>query len=182
MMVLGRVCDSVLSLLLVTTLEAFTILAESSFVPKIPLEFHWYSAEEAGLLGSQDIAAQYKKDHRVVRSMVQNDMTGYHPDGIEHIGLISDFTDPELFDYYTMLVDEYCDIPWVQTKCGYACSDHASFHKQGYVAMFNIEGLFSESSPYIHSANDLPEYVDVNHMAQFTKLVLGYAVELTSDV
>lgn len=37
----------------VTTLEAFRALVESGYKPETPVEFHWYSAEEGGLLGSQ---------------------------------------------------------------------------------------------------------------------------------
>jgi len=41
----------------VSILEAFRILAESGYTPKNgPVEFHWYAAEEGGLLGSQAIA------------------------------------------------------------------------------------------------------------------------------
>lgn len=46
----------------VSILEAFRILAESGYVPQHgPVEFHWYAAEEGGLLGSQRIA-RYKKE------------------------------------------------------------------------------------------------------------------------
>lgn len=46
----------------VSILEAFRILAQSGYTPKDgPVEFHWYAAEEGGLLGSQAIA-RYKKD------------------------------------------------------------------------------------------------------------------------
>ena len=46
----------------VSILEAFRILAESGYTPKDgPVEFHWYAAEEGGLLGSQAIA-RYKKE------------------------------------------------------------------------------------------------------------------------
>lgn len=46
----------------VSILEAFRILAETGYVPRFgPVEFHWYAAEEDGLLGSQDIA-RYKKE------------------------------------------------------------------------------------------------------------------------
>lgn len=48
----------------VSILEAFRVLAESGFVPTNgPVEFHWYAAEEGGLLGSQDVA-RYKKESR----------------------------------------------------------------------------------------------------------------------
>lgn len=46
----------------VSILEAFRILAENGYTPKDgPVEFHWYAAEEGGLLGSQAIA-RYKKE------------------------------------------------------------------------------------------------------------------------
>jgi len=46
----------------VSILEAFRILAESGYTPRHgPVEFHWYAAEEGGLLGSQAIA-RYKKE------------------------------------------------------------------------------------------------------------------------
>jgi bacterial leucyl aminopeptidase len=46
----------------VSILEAFRVLAHSGYIPQDgPVEFHWYAAEEAGLLGSQAIA-RYKKD------------------------------------------------------------------------------------------------------------------------
>lgn len=46
----------------VSILEAFRVLATSGFIPiNGPVEFHWYAAEEGGLLGSQAIA-RYKKE------------------------------------------------------------------------------------------------------------------------
>lgn len=46
----------------VSILEAFRILAQSGYTPKHgPVEFHWYAAEEGGLLGSQAVA-RYKKE------------------------------------------------------------------------------------------------------------------------
>lgn len=56
----------------VSILEAFRVLAESGFVPKEgPVEFHWYAAEEAGLLGSQDIAAYKKKEGAHIGAMME---------------------------------------------------------------------------------------------------------------
>jgi bacterial leucyl aminopeptidase len=43
-----------------------------------------------------------------------------------------------LTEFNKKLVDTYLDIPWVGTKCGYACSDHASFSKAGYPSSFTI--------------------------------------------
>jgi leucyl aminopeptidase len=46
----------------VTIFESLRVLVSSGFLPKKPLEFHWYAAEEGGLLGSQKVVAKYKED------------------------------------------------------------------------------------------------------------------------
>ncbi len=62
----------------VTTLEAFTILCKSGFKPKFPVEFHWYSAEEMGLLGSQDVSSAYQRSNVRVMGMMQVLFHRYH--------------------------------------------------------------------------------------------------------
>ena len=41
------------------------------------LEFHWYAAEEGGMLGSQDVWESYEREGRDVKAMLQQDMTGF---------------------------------------------------------------------------------------------------------
>lgn len=55
----------------VTILEVFRSLVGTGFRPQRPVEFHWYSAEEAGLLGSQDVAKEYEQKHVDVIAMIQ---------------------------------------------------------------------------------------------------------------
>lgn len=40
------------------------------------MEFHYYSAEEGGLLGSQGVAKSYEDSGKKVLAMLQMDMTG----------------------------------------------------------------------------------------------------------
>jgi leucyl aminopeptidase len=65
----------------VTILEALRVLLKSEEILKgeadNTIEFHWYSAEEGGLLGSQAIFQSYEKEARKVKAMLQQDMTGY---------------------------------------------------------------------------------------------------------
>lgn len=57
-------------------LSAFKALVESGFRPTdSPVEFHFYSAEEGGLLASQAMAQDYAARGVRVRSMLQMDMT-----------------------------------------------------------------------------------------------------------
>jgi leucyl aminopeptidase len=55
----------------ITILEVFRSLVNTGFRPLRPVEFHWYSGEEAGLLGSQDIAQKYAKRGVDVFAMIQ---------------------------------------------------------------------------------------------------------------
>jgi leucyl aminopeptidase len=55
----------------VTILAAFRALADAGFRPQRTVEFHWYAAEEDGLLGSRDIAQAYKARDAEVAAMTQ---------------------------------------------------------------------------------------------------------------
>ena len=59
----------------VNLLEALGVLVGSGFKPQTTVEFHWYAGEEAGLLGSQDIAKAYSDKGIDVKAMLQFDMT-----------------------------------------------------------------------------------------------------------
>ncbi|KAJ7781427.1 peptidase [Mycena metata] len=167
----------------VTILESYRALLAADFHPVRSIEFHWYSAEEGGLLGSQAVAQAYEGHVNVV-AMSQFDMTAWVKRGTrEEVGLIMDFVDLPLTEFNKQLVDLYLDIPWVETKCGYACSDHASWRKAGYPSSFTIESTFENSNQNIHSAKD---HIDVSdefsflHMLEFSKLAVAFAVELGS--
>ena len=95
----------------VTILEALRVLLESEAVKQgnasNTVEFHWYSAEEGGLLGSNAIFSAYEKKGRDVKAMLQQDMTGYTHKTLEagqpeSVGVITDFVDPGL----TLFIEE----------------------------------------------------------------------------
>lgn len=61
-------------------LSAFKALVESGFNPThSPVELHWASGEEGGLLGSNAIAQDYASRGVKVRAMLQMDMTAVSP-------------------------------------------------------------------------------------------------------
>lgn len=130
----------------VTLLEALRVLlATPHWKPKTPVEFHWYSAEEGGLLGSQDVVRAYKDRGANIKAMLQQDMTAFVKKGTkERVGLPIDFVDTDLRDFVKLLVSEYLHIPSVDTKLGWAASDHASWLKAGYPSAFAIEAPFED--------------------------------------
>jgi len=99
----------------VTILEALRVLLMSEDIVKgkMPntVEFHWYSAEEGGLLGSQAIFSSYEKEGRDVKAMLQQDMTGYVTKTLEagekeSVGVITDFVDPGLTGFIKTVITE----------------------------------------------------------------------------
>lgn len=171
----------------VTILEALRVLLTSKDIvqgkSENTIEFHWYSAEEGGLLGSQAIFSEYEKEGRDVKAMLQQDMTGYIQATLdagepESVGVITDYVDAGLTTFIKEVIGTYCDIPYVETKCGYACSDHASASKAGYPSAFVIESDFKYSDQKIHTTDDKIEYLSFSHMLQHAKMTLGLAYEL----
>ncbi|KAK4049465.1 hypothetical protein OIO90_005416 [Microbotryomycetes sp. JL221] len=164
---------------LVTTLRA---LIEFGFKPSDhAVEIHFYSAEEGGLLGSQAVAQSYAQQGKQVLGMLQQDMTSYVKPGTQPvIGIIRDFVNPELTDYISLVVDEFCSIGRVETQCGYACSDHASWSKIGAPSAFAIESKFEDSNKQIHSSGDTIQNVgfSIDHVEQFVRLSIALAVNL----
>ena len=97
----------------VTILEALRVLLKSDDVVKgeadNTVEFHWYSAEEGGLLGSQAIFKQYEKERRQVKAMLQQDMTGYVQKTLdagkpESVGVITDYVNQGLTEFIKKVV------------------------------------------------------------------------------
>ncbi|EGS21743.1 aminopeptidase-like protein [Thermochaetoides thermophila DSM 1495] len=171
----------------VTILEAFRVLLQSQDVlqgkAQNTIEFHWYSAEEGGLLGSQAIFSAYEKQGRDVKAMLQQDMTGYVKRTLdagkpESVGVIVDYVDKNLTEFIKKVIKEYCTIPFVETKCGYACSDHASASKAGYPSAFVIESDFDDSDPHIHTTDDTISHLSFDHMLQHARMTLAFAYEL----
>jgi len=159
-----------------TVIEVFRVLVEAKHQPDRTLKFITYAGEEGGLLGSQVIANEYLSTQANVYGVLQLDMTGYGSGG--PIGVVGDFVDLELTAFVKVLIDTYSLLNYVDTRCGYACSDHASWNRAGYRSSFPFETDFSRYNPYIHTANDILSHINLERVLEFAKLGLGFVVEL----
>ncbi|RYP66778.1 hypothetical protein DL770_008729 [Monosporascus sp. CRB-9-2] len=167
----------------VTLLEALRVVLSD---PKVAagehentIEFHWYAGEEAGLLGSADIFDQYAAAGADVKAYLNQDMTGWAPPGeVGEFGVILDYVDAGLTEFTRLVLDAYTTIPAVDTRCGYACSDHASARAAGYPAAFIFEAAADNTSPYIHTANDAYDTISFDHVMEHARLVVGFVYEL----
>jgi leucyl aminopeptidase len=162
-----------------TVLEVFRVLMESDFQPERTIEFMTYAAEEKGLLGSQDIAREYQDQRVEVVGALQFDMTMYKNKS-PAIHLVTDYTDADLTEYTRKLIDTYVKFPWKNIKCGYACSDHASWNRAKYASAFPFEAPMGEDNPKIHTPGDtLDNDLDMEFGLHFAKLGVAFAVEMT---
>lgn len=161
-----------------TVLEIFRVLTENQFKPERTLVFMTYAGEELGLLGSQDIAAAFKKNQKNVFGVIQFDMTMY-PGAQHRFAFFQDQANP-LHQFTKILVDEYVKIPWTTTVCFGCSSDHASWRRNGYAAVFPFEAPFKESNKMIHTPGDTIDRLDFNHGMHFTKLGVAFAVEMST--
>ncbi|KAJ7815500.1 peptidase [Mycena olivaceomarginata] len=142
----------------VTILESYRVLLLAGYIPTSPLEFHFYAAEEAWVkAGSR-----------------------------EEMAVVPTSSDAELTEFEIKLIERYVDIPWVWTEYpgGVGSTDHLSWTKAGYQSCHVLEStLPNANARNIHTPNDIidisPEF-SFDHMLQYAKLAVAFAVELTS--
>lgn len=171
----------------VANLEAFRGLLSSDIIgqgkAKHSIEFHWYSATEAGNLGSQPVFRQYRQDGIEIVALLGQYMVGHtkqaRSDGkSEAIALVTDHSDPKLVEFLKKVVPEYGELPFVETQCGFGCSDHASATDYGYPAAMAMESEWDNKNPHIGTINDRIDQIDFDHLLKHAKMSLGYAYEL----
>jgi leucyl aminopeptidase len=157
---------------------ARTLLAHD-FRPERTIQFIAYAAEEVGLRGSQAIVRDYQRRGLHVVGALQLDMTNYQGSDRD-IWLIDDYTSPAQNRFVAALIERYTDATWGVDRCGYACSDHASWHRAGVPVSMPHETRSRDRNRYIHTARDTLEISrdNASHAAKFARLGAAYAIEL----
>jgi len=146
------------------------------------LEFFLYAGEESGLLGSAEIAQSYKKENKNVIAVLQLDMTLFPGEGEFVIGNVEDFTSAWLRDYFVSVNDLYLKVRLVPDECGYGCSDHASWYRQGYSTLLPFEATTNTMNKKIHTASDVVNnQSNFRHSLVFAKLAIIFALDLANS-
>jgi leucyl aminopeptidase len=146
------------------------------------IEFYWYAGEESGLLGSAEIARAYKAANKDVVGALQLDMTMFPGSGQLVIGNVDDFTSPWLRAYLVAMNDTYLGVRLIPDRCGYACSDHASWYRQGYPTLMPFESDTANMNRQIHTANDvISAQTSFAHAAVFAKIAVVMGMDLANS-
>ncbi len=159
--------------------EILRVIMQEGYRPEKTVKIISYAAEEVGLRGSNEIATRMKSINAKILGVIQFDMTNFSGSSGK-INLISDYTDSNQNDFLGKLIDKYVKSPWGYGKCGYACSDHASWTKSGFIASFPFEGPMNAHNPHIHTKEDTLDKSQNSaiHALKFAKLGVSYLIEL----
>jgi bacterial leucyl aminopeptidase len=161
--------------------EVIRVIVAKNYRPLRTVKFMAYAAEEGGLRGSKDIAAKYKSTSVNVVGVLQLDMTNYHGSSAD-IVLVSDYTTAAQNTFLTNLAKQYLPSGTAvsTTRCGYACSDHASWYNQGYPASIPFEAFLGEDNPRIHTSSDTLAQMgnSAQNSVKFSQLAAAYVAEL----
>lgn len=171
-----------------TITEVARVLFSMNYKPKRTVEFMAFAAEEVGLVGSKEIARDYKNRNVNIVSYMQLDMTNYKGSTQDVFITTDSYNSTSLNNFLKKLMDHYNasgthKITYSNSACNYGCSDHHSFAQQGYETAFPIEAKFSESNPNIHTSRDTSSRfptANATHAAKFAKLALEYLIEISN--
>ena len=166
-----------------TITEIIRVMMDSNYKPARTIQFMGYAAEEVGLLGSKAIANQYKKEGKKVVGVVQFDMTNHKGTKNLDIVFMNDFTNEAQNKFMGSLIDKYVsDVKWGYSKCGYGCSDHASWHNAGYPASMPFESTMGDINNNIHKKTDTihahGSKGTADHAEKFARLGVSFLVEM----
>jgi leucyl aminopeptidase len=163
-------------------METARILLSSKTALKHPVYIIWYAAEERGLVGSQYVVQDFLEKSISVKAALQLDMTGYRVQADDPtMWVFTDYTDRSLSNFVAKLIDTYVHVPVDYSQCGYGCSDHASWTDEGIPSAFPCESNFEDHNPYIHSSSDTMSLLSLEHMTNFSKLAIAFAIELAAE-
>ncbi|KIY49479.1 Zn-dependent exopeptidase [Fistulina hepatica ATCC 64428] len=152
---------------------AVSLLAIARTIGRKGIKFHAnvelvaFAGEEQGLLGSRAYAREMRAAGNNITLMIQErgrfhchaDMLAYRsPDEPAQLGLPHSIGTPEVADFVTKVASIYSP----ELTVGYTtacCSDHQSFHEQGFPSTQVFERAGPIIDPMYHNSGDLSDRV-----------------------
>lgn len=160
--------------------EVIRVLTAKNFRPQRTVKFMAYAAEEIGLVGSNEIAADFQRRGVNVVGVLQLDMTNFKSASATYdIRIITDSTNAAQNQFLRdLLVTYHPSVVFADGTCGYSCSDHASWTGKGFAASFPFEPVPSNQT--IHTTSDTLAQSGNNasHAVKYSRLAVSYIGEL----
>ena len=163
--------------------EVLSSIAKTGYKPSKTIKIMAFGAEEVGLIGSRDIAREYKSQGYNVVGMLNFDMVAYKGSKEDIFIYCDTHTNPGQNRFLKHIINTYMpELTVGHSQCPgtYAgCSDHFSWAIEGFPASYVSESDIKEDSGYMHTINDTK--VNVFHATKFAKLAAIYLIELAKD-
>jgi len=170
----------------ITGLEILRAILDSKVRFKRDIYIAFYAAEEVGLVGSGVVARTFKSEGIALQAVLQFDMTGYRsPRDSQDFYFVEDYVNPAATEFAREVAIKVLGLPREKvgrTKCNYACSDHASWHRLGYAAVFPFETSFRNSNRAIHTSRDTMAKLDMEHAMKYVRLGLAFMTEIAEPI
>ncbi|EJT99307.1 Zn-dependent exopeptidase [Dacryopinax primogenitus] len=150
-------------------------IQEKGVVFQRPVELVAFAGEEQGLFGSKAYARELKSKNVSIALMIQADMLGYHAPGEPaQLGLPATIGSPAA----AFLVSNLSSLYAPELIVGYTyacCSDHQSFHEQGYTATQVFERAGPIADPMYHNSGDFSNRTgyDVEQIRSIAKVTFA---------
>lgn len=161
---------------------ARVLLSSSKIKFKHPIYIIWYAAGDRNLAGSQYVVQYFQEKSIPVKAVMQLDKTGFRTDSDDStMWVFTDNTNNDLSQYITKLITNYIHVPVNSSKCSYECSDHVSWNEESIPAAYSAESDSSAFNPYIGSSSDTMDLLNLEHITNFSKLALAFAIELGAE-
>ncbi|EJD04790.1 Zn-dependent exopeptidase [Fomitiporia mediterranea MF3/22] len=132
-------------------------IGQSGITFKSNVELCLFAGEEQGLLGSRAYARELREVNADITLMIQADMLAYHKPGEPpQLGLPDLIGTPEV----AQLVSNISALYSPELEVGFTpacCSDHQSFHEQGFAATQVFERAGPIADPMYHNSGDLSQ-------------------------
>ncbi|VDB87359.1 unnamed protein product [Peniophora sp. CBMAI 1063] len=143
----------------VGVLSIARLIASKGIAFESNVELALFAGEEQGLLGSKHYAKQLRAANKNVTFMLQADSVAYRTPGTQpQLGLPDLIGTPEA----AQLVGNISNLYSPELRVGYTpvcCSDHQSFHEQGFPATWIYESAGPVIDPMYHNSGDLSDRI-----------------------
>ena len=147
---------------------------------QVNVMFAWFDEEELGLVGSEAMARDFRKQGLKLTSVHTVDMLGYDADKDRKVEI--ERPDGGLWDYYQMINKTHAlGLPLARTNSG--STDHVAFRDEGFTAVgLCEEWAGGDTTPHYHRKTDAFDTVDVEYLAKGTQLLVAAVADLARKV
>jgi Zn-dependent M28 family amino/carboxypeptidase len=147
---------------------------------KVNIIFAWFDEEELGLIGSEAMASDFKRQGLKISSVHTIDMMGWDSDKDRTVEI--ERPDGFLWDYYKMVNQTHnINLPLKRTNSG--STDHVAFRSEGFVSVgLCEEWAGGDTTPHYHKKSDTYETINFDFLASSTRLFAAVISDLSQKV